>query len=272
MATNSDADPSPWIALSIGNSRLHWALFANDKLQEICHTPLLDADAFLQSLPQNGSDWQHFCPFLQPENLYPELWLVSVVPSQTALWQRYPGVMLIKQLDIPLQGMYPTLGLDRAIALWCAGTTYGWPTLVVDGGTALTLTGANAQGQLVGGAILPGLGLQMRSLQEGTAGLSVVELPPQLPDLWATETQTAIQSGIVYGAIASLTLRLEQWCSLYPDTQIIFTGGDADLLVSYLGHWHQKLKPAEWLDRIKVNPYLIFEGIAAVRAKKAKYP
>jgi type III pantothenate kinase len=272
MSTNTVAESDAWIALSVGNSRLHWGLFFNDQLQQICHTPHLNADTFLQSPPQDGLDWQHFCPFLSPENPYPELWIASVVPHQMELWRRYPHVTILEQSDIPLQGMYPSFGLDRAIALWQAGITYGWPTLIIDGGTALTLTGANAVGELVGGAILPGLGLQMRSLHEETAGLPLLECPTQLPDLWARDTETAIQSGVAYGAIASLTLRIEQWCGIYPDTQIVFTGGDANALVGYLTLWHQAINPDKWVYRLTVDADLMFGGIAALRSKKQKLP
>jgi type III pantothenate kinase len=68
------------------------------------------------------------------------LYLASVVPSQTALWQTYPDVHIITLDQVPLQGVYPTLGIDRALALWGAGETWGWPMLVIDAGTALTLT------------------------------------------------------------------------------------------------------------------------------------
>jgi type III pantothenate kinase len=83
--------------------------------------------------------------------------LASVVPNQTALWQDYSNVHEITLDQVPLQGIYPTLGIDRALALWGAGETWGWPMLVIDAGTALTLTGADANRCLIGGAILPGL-------------------------------------------------------------------------------------------------------------------
>jgi type III pantothenate kinase len=263
MSAKSCPGPEAWIALVVGNSRLHWALFCQHSLQQTCHTPHRD----LQAL-QNEADWQQLCPFLQQENIYPELWVASVVPSQTQLWQHYPHVTILERSDIPLKGMYSTLGLDRAIALWSAGTTHGWPILVIDCGTALTFTGADAEGCLVGGAILPGLGLQLRSLQSQTADLPWVELPTQLPNLWATNTENAMQSGVVYGAIAGLVHRIEQWLARYPKTQIIFTGGDAKTLVAYLNLWDQPLGQANWLQCLKIDPHLLLCGIAALRLQK----
>jgi type III pantothenate kinase len=157
-------------------------LFAGDRLQQTQHTPHLEA------LPKT---WQNFLPVFKGfpwKDSCPELWVASVVPAQTQLWLQYPNSNLVRLADVPLQNLYPTFGLDRAIALCGAGMTYGWPTLVLDGGTALTLTGADAEATFIGGAILPGLGLQLRSLHEGTAGLPLTELPAQLPEQWAKDT------------------------------------------------------------------------------------
>lgn len=77
--------------------------------------------------------------------------LASVVPSQTLLWQAYPQVQVLTLDHIPLGGTYPTLGIDRALALWGVGSTWGWPALSIDAGTSLTFTGATAAASLVGG-------------------------------------------------------------------------------------------------------------------------
>ncbi|WP_404786587.1 pantothenate kinase [Altericista sp. CCNU0014] len=265
-------DSESWIALAVGNSRLHWAVFLGDRLCQSGRALPPDPQVFLDALPQTWSDWQFLCPFFQQSHPYPELWVASVVPRQTQLWQHYPQATVLERSDVSLPGMYPTLGLDRAIALWSAGKTYGWPVLVIDGGTALTLTGADAAGVFAGGSISPGLGLQLRSLQQGTAGLPLAALPDRLPALWARETDAALQSGTVYGAIAGLIFRIERWWSAYPDTQIILTGGDADVLTAYLQGWHQSVAPLEWLHRLTTEPHAILLGIATLRSQKYAMP
>jgi type III pantothenate kinase len=257
------AKPSPtstWVALAIGNSRLHWGVFVGDRLQQTQNTPHLESIL---------SNWQSLLPVFEKfswQDQPPELWLASVVPAQTEIWQTYPNLHYIQLADIPLQNIYPTFGLDRAITLWGAGHTYGWPTLVIDGGTALTLTGADAHASLVGGAILPGLRLQMRSLHEGTARLPLVELPATLPQRWATDTSTAMQSGILYTAIAGLSATITQWSETYPHSQIVLTGGDAQVIANYLRKWESQ-PPIPWLNHLTVDPTLIFKGIAVLRAK-----
>jgi type III pantothenate kinase len=156
------------------------------------------------------------------------------VPEQTALWQSYPDVQIITLDRLPLQGLYPSLGIDRALALLGAGTQLGWPILVIDAGTALTFTGADVNRHLVGGAILPGLGLQLSSLKQKTAGLPLVSLPDNLPWRWAADTAGAIESGVVRGVVAAVKDFIEDWRSLFPDSKIALTGGDRTLLLKYL--------------------------------------
>ncbi len=254
------AHQGAWVALAIGNSRLHWGLFVGDRLRQTQHTPHLESG--------HPNHWQNLFPFFEDwlwQDGCPELWVASVVPAQTQLWQQYPNLNRIQLNDVPLKNLYPTFGLDRAIALWGAGMTYGWPILVLDGGTALTLTGADAEATLIGGAILPGLGLQLRSLHEGTAGLPLTALPTQLPERWAKETTTAIQSGILYTAIAGLISSITQWCETYPTSQIVFTGGDAQVLNTYFKEWEPQ---PEWLNRLAVDVNLGFQGIAALRKQR----
>jgi len=60
------------------------------------------------------------------------LCLASVVPSQTAVWQTYPDVHVITLVP----PVFIHTGIDRALAVWGAGETWGWPMLVIDGNSA----------------------------------------------------------------------------------------------------------------------------------------
>jgi type III pantothenate kinase len=220
-----------WLALSIGNSRLHWAWWQGQQRQatwHCAHPATLDHPeawgwpaALLELL---GT--QHWSSL--------PLYLASVVPSQTALWQPYArGTIGLEQ--IPLGNLYPTLGIDRALAAYGAGETYGYPVLVIDGGTALTLTGIDERKQLVGGAILPGLGLQLRSLGQGTAGLPSLAGEREIDlERWSCNTPGAIWSGVFHGTIAGLRDFGADWQRRFPGSPIILTGGDGALLAKGL--------------------------------------
>jgi type III pantothenate kinase len=264
-----------WLALAIGNSRSHWALFTGQQLLKVLHLPLSEFKGFLERSPQHGTEWRSFFPtgLIELENSvssqYPELWLVSVVPTRAKVWASYPRLNALQLSDIPLREVYPGLGVDRAISLWGAGVTYGWPCLVIDGGTAITITGADDEACLVGGSILPGLALQFHSLASSTAALPLAKFPDRLPGLWERETATAIQSGILNTVVAGLNHAILQWLKRYPDSKIVMTGGDAELLAICLQEWTEREGRASSLDvsRVITDRNLLFWGVNALRER-----
>ncbi len=233
-----------WRALVIGNSRLHWAEFHDQTLLKLWHSPHFasqaEASYYLKDL---GS----------PRPLY----FASVVPSQTHLWQPHSSRPAIALGDIPLQNLYSTLGIDRALAAYGAAEVYGCPCLVIDAGTALTFTALDGDRAFWGGAILPGLTLQLQSLYNQTASLPAVTLPSSLPMRWAQTTENAIMSGILHTAIAGLRAFIDDWRQAFPQGRILLTGGDGDYLLTYLsqmGHDSQ----------VSLDPDLSFWGMRSI--------
>ena len=241
------------IGLSIGNSRYHWAWFLNTKLQSSWDTAYLTPDRFSQSFP---IDLQSTISQAQLEIDRIPIYLASVVPNQTAIWQQLDRVKVINLNNIPLLNLYPTLGIDRALAVLGAGEIYGYPVLVIDGGTALTITGVDDNSRFVGGAIMPGLRLQINSLATGAAALPEIVLPQQLPPRWSDNTPGSIASGILHTVSAGIRDFIWDWQELFPDSSIVFTGGDGELLAKYL--------QIESIDRVRFDRQLLFHGMSAI--------
>jgi type III pantothenate kinase len=259
MRANQTLTQKNWLALAIGNSRLHWALFQENKLQSSWDT---------QHLSQQVTDLESFQEILSDRlgdrdlnQLY--LYISSVVPSQTNFWHNYSSARVLNLKEIPIPGIYPTMGIDRALALWGAIEVWGYPCLVIDAGTALTFTGAGSNRELIGGAILPGLSLQLKSLQQNTAALPEIFLPKTLPQRWTTETSQAIASGVIYSAIVGIEDFISDWLQQFPNSQIILTGGDCQLILSYL-----QAKNAEIAQKIEVDRNLIFWGMRSLVGSK----
>ncbi len=252
----------------IGNSRLHWAWFVGATLNESWDTNHLPASTVKQLT-------QRWASGVMPEDILPPvlvsqesdnanelpLYIASVVPPQTRLWQAYPASQVITLDQVPLLELYPTLGIDRALAVFGAGERFGYPVLVIDAGTALTFTGVNVQKRLMGGAILPGLGLQLQSLVGRTAALPAVQLPTHLPARWAMQTPMAIESGVVYTVVAGVQDFIADWQSRFPDSHIALTGGDSPLLLTYL-----RAQCPETARQLIADPHLIFWGMRSVIA------
>ncbi len=215
-----------WLALAIGNSRLHWGRFTGDRLREVFHTPRLNHFLTIDNLSE-------ILPTVADHRGIP-LVIASVVPRQTELCRGYPGARVITLADIPLKDLYPTLGIDRALAVLGAGTRYGFPCMVIDAGTALTFTTVDGERRFAGGAILPGARLQFQSLAERTAALPRISLPEKLPSLWGKNTDAAIESGIVHTLIAGIEKFIDWWSDRYRDGSIVITGGDGARILEYL--------------------------------------
>ncbi|MBF2065737.1 MAG: pantothenate kinase [Calothrix sp. C42_A2020_038] len=231
-----------WLGLMIGNSRLHWGLFCRENF-------VYSWDSNYLSMPDLP------CPVAPTLPLF----LASVVPSQTVMWQNLPNVKIITLKDVPLQQIYPSLGIDRALAVLGAGVVLGFPVLVIDAGTALTFTGADNNRVLIGGGILPGLGMQMAMLETRTGQLPHVEIPQHLPSRWGLKTSEAIQSGVIYTLLAGIQDFVTAWLLDFPLSKVVITGGNSTLVYSYL----KSLNP-EIASRILVEGDLIFWGMAEV--------
>lgn len=253
------APSSAWLGLAIGNSRLHWGWFWGTELRQAWDSPHL-SPATIDRLIEQRLDFAA-CPETQsPAALSAALplRLASVVPEQTAAWLRYDRSQAVTLANIPLQGLYPTLGIDRALAVWGALQAYGAPALVIDGGTALTFTGA-ADGRLVGGAILPGLALQLRSLTQHTAALPDLAPIAALPTRWARSTPDAIYSGVLHALTAGVRDFAEAWLQQFPSSAIAFTGGDGAALHALLTQTAPELASLAVVDA-----HLVLRGIGAL--------
>ncbi|WP_427160780.1 pantothenate kinase [Aliinostoc sp. HNIBRCY26] len=263
-----------WLAVEIGNSRLHWGLFIGETLVGTGEESIQNSKFKIQNEEGLGTgDWEkEIISLLTQHRLNAALSLTalstplpvviaSVVPKQTAIWETYPHVRVLTLDQVPLKQTYPTLGIDRALALWGAGMTWGFPMLVIDAGTALTFTSADANQCLVGGAILPGLGLQLASLGQKTEQLPHLNIDTlqSLPPRFALNTPQAIESGVIYTLLSGIKDFLEDWWRLFPDGKVAMKGGDRTLLFNYL----QVLYP-EIAQRLIVEANLIFWGMQKI--------
>jgi type III pantothenate kinase len=156
---------------------------------------------------------------------------------------------------------YPTrLGADR----WAALAGARWhvlqrgtprPALVVMVGTAVTVDSLDAEGHFLGGLILPGFGLMLRALEQGTAGLRV---PTGEVEDFPTNTSDALMSGGAHalaGAIERIHRRL-----------VNRSGGDLPLCLM-TGGAALKMAPITELAFETIDS-LIFDGLLALQADR----
>jgi type III pantothenate kinase len=126
------------------------------------------------------------------------------------------------------------VGADRICNAVAAFAKYGGPAIVTDFGTATTFTAVSADGDFLGGAIAPGIGISMDALAEHTAQLPRIELEKPRAVIGRT-TVTAMQSGIFYGFVGQveeIVRRMGQ--EMAGRAVVIATGGWAGLLAQEL--------------------------------------
>jgi type III pantothenate kinase len=117
------------------------------------------------------------------------------------------------------------LGVDRWCALIGARHLLGSAAIVVMAGTAATIDTLDADGNFLGGFILPGLRLMQAALAHGTAGLP---LAAGHYATWPRNTDDAIHSG----AVEALRGTIERAFGRLPASvkTCLVAGGDAEII------------------------------------------
>src|SRR5256712_9972157 len=93
------------------------------------------------------------------------------------------------------------VGGDRIANALAAYSKYGGPIVVIDFGTAVTYDAINAEGDYLGGAIAPGVGISLDALVSQTAMLRRVE-PVAPHSVIGRNTVGSLQAGPVSGFVA----------------------------------------------------------------------
>lgn len=123
------------------------------------------------------------------------------------------------------------LGCDRfAAALGARALAPGQALVVATCGTATTIDALNAGGDLLGGMILPGLGLMTSSLARNTAQLPQVEAGATAPPAFADNTGDAILSGCLSAQAGAI----ERACRLHGNALCMLSGGAAPFIAPAL--------------------------------------
>ncbi|MDR3180761.1 MAG: type III pantothenate kinase [Prevotellaceae bacterium] len=127
---------------------------------------------------------------------------------------------------IPVRNLYgtpETLGCDRLAA--AVGAYALFPAtncMIIDCGTAITIDFVGQGGEFLGGNISPGLQTRFNALHTATGNLPLGQVT-DTPQSIGTSTDTAIEAGVLQGALYEIEGYIEQNTA----SNIIFTGGDA---------------------------------------------
>jgi type III pantothenate kinase len=226
------------LAVDIGNTSVHFGVFDGGTLR---HTWRLGTDAerftdeyailllgLLETSEITRAD-VHECV------------LSSTVPPLTQIFQdlvyRYfsaPTLVVGSGVRTGVRILYDNprdVGADRIVDAVAALRLYGPPPLiVVDIGTACVFDAVSKDGDYLGGAIAPGIGLSAETLFARASRLYRVELiKPQT--VIGKNTVHALQSGIMFGYVGLVEGIVAQFKrELGGTARVIGTGGWADVI------------------------------------------
>jgi type III pantothenate kinase len=186
--------------------------------------------------------------------------LCSVVPDATPrareVVQKNFSLDCLELNFKTIQGIaldYPrpeTIGPDRLANAAACKHRHGFPSLVVDFGTAVTFDIIDARGCYAGGIIVPGLSVMTSYLHEKTALLPQIEIR-EIDTVIGKSTEEAMLIGAVHGyrgLIKELIRELKRELKVQT-LPIVATGGYAKLIAAKL--------PEISL----VDPFLTLEGL-----------
>jgi type III pantothenate kinase len=126
-----------------------------------------------------------------------------------------------------------TVGADRIVDAVAVNELYKGPACVVDFGTATTFDAITADGEYLGGAIAPGIGIAADALATRTAKLPRVDLQVP-PSVIGRNTVHAMQSGLMLGYIALVEGMVSRFkVELGADMRVIATGGLAETVARH---------------------------------------
>jgi type III pantothenate kinase len=249
------------LAVDIGNTNITLGIF---KDEELCahwrlatvHERMPDEYGvlLLQLFAHRG---------IRPEDIS-GVAVASVVPALTGVFRELSQAYLSQEALIVDAGVKTgvriryenprDVGADRVVDCAAVQHKYGGPACVVDFGTATTFDAISRDGEYLGGAIAPGIGIAAEALFARASKLYRVEIAPP-PRVIGSNTVMAMQSGIFFGYVAlveGLVARFRR--ELGEDMKVIATGGLAEKVAL-------ETKAIQYVD-----PWLTLDGLRLVYA------
>lgn len=123
-----------------------------------------------------------------------------------------------------------SVGADRIVDAAAVQKLYGGPACIVDFGTATTFDALDNDGNYMGGAIAPGIGISADALFQRTSKLPRVDLI-RPPSVIGKNTVHAMQSGLLFGYVSMVEGMVSRFRNdLGADMKVIATGGLAEIV------------------------------------------
>lgn len=155
------------------------------------------------------------------------------------------------KIDNPAQ-----MGTDMVCDVEGAVTEFkGVPIIVVDMGTATTLTLVDENGDILGGAIAPGVIISLNALSSQTAQLPFINIE-SAKSVIGKNTVESMLSGVILGSASMIDGMIDRMSQeIEQNPVIVATGGISSKIVPYCKH------------KIEHRPNLLVDGLYSLYQK-----
>lgn len=224
-----------FLAVDIGNTRIKMAVFDKDKIVKILNfeTPKDKNEIFCKNIFEDMKSCFKII----------DCAIISVVDGVENTMKKVcdetfgiNSVILDTESasEIKIAGPNPkSAGMDR-VANAYAVINKPLPAIVVDIGTAITFDILSADKEFLGGVIMPGINMGLKSLCEDTSKLPKITAKDS-PHAIGNSTETCILSGVIRGTASAIDGLLEQCIEELGDCKtVVLTGGQSELISKYI--------------------------------------
>lgn len=213
------------LAVDIGNSRIKWARFDQQKVVESGMIPQSDVKKLMGLLSFHSKD---------------DMTISSVIKLNSeflTFCKQLNATLIDSSTPIPVKNHYSTpttLGIDRLCAAIGAKSLFPEnPVLSIDIGTCIKYEFISADGAYQGGNISPGLQMRFASLNSYTAKLPALK-PKKIVGPIGHSTNEALRLGVQQGMLFEMQAMIQTMQTLHPNLKTVGTGGDLPFFVNDL--------------------------------------
>lgn len=220
------------LAIDIGNTSISCGIFDSDKLVHKFRFPsdkYCSIAEYKKKINENTKEYK-----------ISDCVIASVVDELTgiikqAAYELYiiEALVISSSIDLGFKlniESPETAGADRIANTAAARQMYPLPAIIIDLGTATTFDIVDKNGNFIGGIIMPGLKIQLDSLNQKTSKLPLAEI--SLPQkIIGKNTIDSMLSGVVRGHVNAIEQLLKDCTAELGDNPtVIATGGYTEII------------------------------------------
>lgn len=230
------------LIIDIGNTYAKLALFEGDVLLNLCK----EGKSFPKGFSQIAQGVEIKSAIVSS--------VIDLAPETSTFIESlpFPVLYLKPTTPLPIRIGYKSvssLGVDRIAAVTAAKENYpGQNILIIDAGTAITYDFLSSEGEFLGGNITPGKQMRFEILHSRAPRLPLIDENGEKP-LTGYDTTTAIRGGVMKSIAYEMNGYIQDYQKIYPDLNVILTGGDAQLFEGELEKEHI------------LEPHLVLKGL-----------